>query len=279
MLVHIQHRTDYQYSEPVYLEPFTLQLKPRTDAFQVATQYKTSIKPQPEGLSEGVGLDGNHIETIWFGGLHQHLIIQTDCIVETHAFNPFNFYITDSNALKLPIRVSNEARLGCYLKREQQDTQVSDFTNLVLATSQHETIPFLTQLAEAVYSTLKYTVRTYGDAWLPVETLNQGCGSCRDFAMLYIDICRSVGIPARFVSGYCVSDAATSADMHAWVEVYLPGAGWRGFDPTRGSATSSEYIAVASSDRAQGAMPTEGSYRGQAQSTLAAAINIKILSS
>lgn len=277
MLVHIQHRTEYEYSEPVYLEPFTLQLKPRTDAFQAVTQYKTSITPQPEGFSDGVGLDGNHIETIWFGGLHQHLIIETDCIVQTYPFNPFNFYITDANALKLPLMLPNEARLGCYLQREQFAAKVSDFADAVLVSSNGDTISFLTQLAQAVYSTLKYTIRTYGDAWLPAETLNQGCGSCRDFAMLYIDICRSVGIPARFVSGYCVSDATTSADMHAWVEVYLPGAGWRGFDPTRGSATSSEYIAVAASDRPQGAMPTQGSYRGQAQSTLTAQINIEIL--
>ncbi len=277
MLVHIQHRTEYQYSEPVYLEPFTLQLKPRTDAFQVVTQYQTKITPQPEGCSNGVGLDGNHIETIWFGGLHQHLIIETDCIVETHAFNPFNFYITDANALKLPLSLSNITRLSSYLKRNQDATIVADFTNTVLASSNHDTITFLTQLAAAVYSTLKYTIRPFGDAWLPQETLHQGCGSCRDFAMLYIDVCRSVGIPARFVSGYCVSDAATSSDMHAWVEVYLTGAGWRGFDPTRGSATSSEYIAVATSDYPQGAMPTEGSYRGQAQSTLTANIHIDIL--
>ncbi len=102
-------------------------------------------------------------------------------------------------------------------------------------------------------------------------------GSCRDFAMLFIDVCRSAGIAARFVSGYCFGDVAADSHMHAWAEVYLPGAGWRGFDPSRGSLTSDEYISVAAAQRSQDAAPTLGSFRGVATSTMDAGIMIRPL--
>ena len=140
-----------------------------------------------------------------------------------------------------------------------------------------ETIPFLTLLAEEIYRRLEYMLREHGDPWTPEETLINGKGSCRDSAMLFIDICRSVGIDARFVSGYCISDAAEGGDMHAWAEVYLPGAGWRGFDPSRGLSVNDDYIAVAAGQLSQDAAPTFGSFRGEAVSSMDAEISISVV--
>jgi transglutaminase-like putative cysteine protease len=93
--------------------------------------------------------------------------------------------------------------------------------------------------------------------------------------MLFIDICRSAGIAARFVSGYCMGDEAAASHMHAWAEIYLPGAGWRGFDPSRGSAISNDYIAVAAGQHPQDAAPTCGNFRGEAASVMEAEISIR----
>jgi len=135
----------------------------------------------------------------------------------------------------------------------------------------------LSSLAAQIPRRLEYLLREHGDAWTSEETLKQGSGSCRDFTMLFIDVCRSAGIAARFVSGYCIGDVAADSHMHAWAEVYLPGAGWRGYDPSRGAPTSDDHIAVASGPMPQDAAPTFGSFRGQGVSTLEADISISLL--
>jgi len=97
--------------------------------------------------------------------------------------------------------------------------------------------------------------------------------------MLFIDICRSVGVAARFVSGYCLGDESAGGEMHAWAEVYLPGAGWRGFDPSRGLSVNDDYIAVAAGQLSQDAAPTMGNFRGEAVSSMDAEIIMSIVES
>lgn len=97
--------------------------------------------------------------------------------------------------------------------------------------------------------------------------------------MLFIDLCRSVGIAARFVSGYCLGEAAAGGDMHAWAEIFLPGTGWRGFDPSRGLSVNDDYVAVAAGQLSQDAAPTDGNFRGEAVSSLEAHISITLLKS
>jgi transglutaminase-like putative cysteine protease len=167
--------------------------------------------------------------------------------------------------------------LGHYLARNGDHPGLAAFAQEMMQAARHETIPFLTLLAEEIYQRLEYMLREHGDPWTPEETLEQGKGSCRDFAMLFIDICRSVGIAARFVSGYCIGDAAAGSDMHAWAEVYLPGAGWRGFDPSRGLSVNDDYVAVAAGRLSQDAAPTFGSFRGEGVSSMDAEISISVL--
>lgn len=281
MLLNIIHRTRYHYSLPVYLEPFTVRLRPRSNAVQTLRSYKIDVTPRPSGISHCIGLSGNNTETIWFSGLHENLFIEVHTQVETHCGDTFNFLITDPAALRLPLKYLPHPTfvLAHYLARDSDAPQVAIFAQEILQATDHETIRFLTKLAEEIPKRFEYMLREHGDPWTPEETMNLGQGSCRDFAMLFIDVCRSVGIAARFVSGYCNGDETVAGDMHAWAEVYLPGAGWRGFDPSRGLTTSDDYIAVASGQRPQDAAPTLGSFRGTAVSSMEAKISISLLES
>lgn len=281
MLFEITHRTRYHYSQPVFLEPFTVRLRPRCDASQTLRSYRIDVTPVPGGMSHCPGLYGNSNETIWFSGLHDNLLIEVNTLVETHHGNPFDFFVTDPAALTLPLAYQPQlARvLGHYLVREGDHADLAAFAREMMQAARHETIPFLTMLAEAIYRRLEYMLREHGDPWTPQETLKQGKGSCRDSAMLFIDICRSVGIAARFVSGYCIADAAAGGDMHAWAEVYLPGTGWRGFDPSRGLSVNDDYVAVAAGQLSRDAAPTLGKFRGDAISSMHAEISVSVLES
>jgi len=279
MLFEIHHRTHYHYSLPVFLEPFTVRLRPRSDASQTLRSYRINVTPVPSGMTHCLELYGNNTETIWFDGLHGDLLIEVHALVETHHGNPFDFFITDPDALTVPLEYKSQLSrvLGHYRDREGDHPILAAFAQEIMMAAKHETIPFLTMLAEEIYQRLEYLLREQGEPWTPEETLREGKGSCRDSAMLFIDICRSVGIAARFVSGYCIGDAAEGGDMHAWAEVYLPGTGWRGFDPSRGLSVNDDYVAVAAGQLSQDAAPTLGNFRGKAVSSMDAEIIMRLV--
>lgn len=278
MLFEITHRTRYHYSVPVGLEPMTLRLRPRSDVNQTVRRYHVEVTPSPGGISHCVGLDGNNTETIWFNGMYENLLIEVHALVETHLGDPFNFLITDPLALKLPLRYEphTATALAHYLSHDSDAPTVLAFTQEIMQATRHDTIPFLALLTERIPQRLTYMLREHGDPWTPEETLKHGQGACRDFSVLFMEVCRSVGIAARFVSGYCMGDASADNHMHAWVEVYLPGAGWRGFDPSRGGTVSNDHIAVAASHNALEAAPTFGHYRGEAVSSMTAEISMQL---
>lgn len=279
MLLEIAHRTDYRYSKPVLLDPLTLRLRPRSDAVQTLRAYDIRVEPRPTGISGGVGLDGNGTDTVWFEGLHDRLAIIASSVVETRKSNPFDFVITDDSALTLPMAYDAHLRalLAPYLERPFVDDTVCALSVAIQKQAAQRTVRFLTLLAERIHTTFGYSARENGKPWRPRETLEKQRGACRDFALLYMDLCRCAGIAARFVSGYCYTDEAAACRLHAWVEVYLPGGGWVGFDPSEGLAVAERHVAVAAGPTADDATPTAGHYRGQAQTALTASVSIKKL--
>jgi transglutaminase-like putative cysteine protease len=279
MRVEIGHKTHFNYSLPVSLEPLTLRLRARSDATQTLHDFRVSITPAPAGFSDCVDLDGNNTATVWFAGLHDHLSIEVHSVIEKHDPNPFNFMIADPAALTLPVRYDADLAIALnpYLLHQADDSSLYAFVQPLVTKSKGETPIFLTLLADQIHSRFQYLLRVDGEAWSATETLQRGEGACRDFAVLFIECCRSVGIAARFVSGYCLGDPAAGSHMHAWAEVYLPGAGWRGFDPSRGLSVSEDHIAVAASHCAQDASPTHGNFRGAAEASIDAEISIRLL--
>jgi transglutaminase-like putative cysteine protease len=200
-------------------------------------------------------------------------------VVRTHRSDPFNFLITDAAVSSLPLTYDRRLQpaLSPYLERPVADGTVDAFAQAIQAEAGNDTVRFLTLLAERVRASFQYSVREHGDPWTARETLEKKFGACRDFAVLYLDACRCLGLASRFVSGYCYVDAASEHHLHAWVEVYLPGAGWRGFDPSEGLAVADRHVAVATGRNAEDASPLSGLYRGNATPVLATSVSINRL--
>jgi len=150
-----------------------------------------------------------------------------------------------------------------WLPHGQHDPAAVDLAQEALTGCDQMAVPFLNQLVAIIQDRVKYTQRHHGPAWPAGRTLKERVGSCRDLAMLMIESCRCVGLPSRFVSGYhLVEPRPKDYDLHAWAEVYLPGAGWRGYDPSGKGLIDDRYIVLATSSKANLTAAVSGSFSG-----------------
>ena len=177
------------------------------------------------------------------------MVLRATSEVETLRENPYDYLVTPSNQ-RLPVgyQAWEVAQLGPALKRAVVPIHVDPARELaeqLRADRRGEVVPFLARLTETIHRRFKVVHRAKGSPWPPATTIEQRQGACRDLAVLWIDVCRSVGLAARFVSGYQEGDDEQGTkDLHAWAEVYIPGAGWRGFDPTNGLAVTDRHVTV-----------------------------------
>lgn len=284
MQYQIAHTTTYTYSQPVTLEPHLIRLRPRSDSWQTLQQLILDVSPVPIGKSDIIDLDGNELIKVWFAPHSTDILqIQMRSHVETHCTNPFN-YLLEPWATKLPIDYPSALRsqlqpyLGGYLSVAGIDPQAVQLAQEIHHTIAGDTVAFLSELNQRLYQNCKYTLRETGEALPPGITWTQKSGSCRDVAVLYMEVCRAIGLAARFVSGYQKGDPhKLERHLHAWAEVYLPGAGWRGYDPTNGVAVADSHIALVASPTAKSAAPVTGRVRGNARSQLQYQLSIKPL--
>ncbi len=136
---------------------------------------------------------------------------------------------------------------------------------------------FLTRLTQLIPEKCVYQQRLEGMPYPAAVTLSKQTGTCRDFTVLFMAVCRAVGLAARFVSGYQEGDLEnTSHDLHAWAEVYVPGGGWRGFDPTLGLAVSNRHVAIAAAANPKDAAPVSGTLQSGQQAETTLESNIKL---
>jgi transglutaminase-like putative cysteine protease len=142
--------------------------------------------------------------------------------------------------------------------------QIAQFAARLARKANHDTEAFLSALNEALHSEFQREIREHGAPQPPEVTLQRRCSACRDLAVLFMLVCRTEGIAARFVSGYQARAEIERERryMHSWPEVYIPGGGWRGFDPVHGTAVGDAHVALAASREASGAAPIEGTYFG-----------------
>ncbi len=271
---------EFAFSSPAFFEPMTVRLHPRTDAAQTVRFHRLEVTPTPIRTTRILGLDGNVEEILWFSGLHRNLILAASSEVGTHRKNPFDFLLTDSPTHALPstYNPSLSALLSPYLEpfpEMKTKPAFRDFVDGIRRDSGNEILPFLTALTRHIRESFGYIVRESGDPHPPDRTLRERKGSCRDFALLAIAACRDCNIASRFTSGYHTPDTLEEPDLHAWFEVYLPGGGWRGYDPSEGLMAADHHIALVSSALPSLTLPTEGHFRGEGQSTLETRITVE----
>ncbi len=247
------------------MEPMTVRLRPRSDCWQKLHQFKMELDPSPEGKTELVDLDGTSSTFLWFSNTHPNLNITTTSWVETLRENPFDYILRDPEFIELPVRLSNDYQfpLEPYLHRNAPSATVDDFAKKISQEVNHNTVSFLSTLCSQIHEIMDIILRLTGDPMSPEELLITKKGACRDLTVLFIDACRSLGLPARYTSGYYYGDEEFSnRELHAWAEVYLPGGGWRGYDPSIGLVVSNQHVAVASAPTWILTTPTTGNYRG-----------------
>ncbi|MBD2313288.1 transglutaminase family protein [Desertifilum sp. FACHB-1129] len=244
------HRTTYTYAQPVTLGPHLIRLRPRSNGWQSLKSFTVEIWPEPAGWTEFLDLEGNALTRVWFKDSTQSLQITAKSRVETHCENPFN-YLLEPWAVHLPIEYPSSllAQLHPYFYPlgipKPIDPGVVELATDIRYQANNQVVAFLSQLNQAIYERSEHRIRETGPPHPPGITWKEGTGSCRDFALLFMEACRAVGLAARLVSGYQEGDPeAERRDLHAWAEVYLPGAGWRGYDPTQGLVVGDRHISL-----------------------------------
>jgi transglutaminase-like putative cysteine protease len=286
MRARLIHRFDYRYTKPVVLGPHRFCLRPRPHGFQRLIDFRLEISPDPSQLYELMAAGGDTITRARFLGESDHLLVVATSELET--FNPpLLEACLDEQMAQLPVQIGKLnpdllSNLQGWLPNGQHDAAAVDVAQEALMGSDGRSLNFLQQLVEVIQDRVKYTQRHVGPAWPAGRTLKERVGSCRDLAMLMIECCRSVGLPARFVSGYhLVEPKPERYDLHAWAEVYLQGAGWRGFDPSGMGAVDERYIPVATSSRSDLTAAVSGTFSGPpgVESELEWEISAEILSS
>jgi len=262
MRIEITHSTRYTYSSPVLLEPHSLRVKPRHDAAQQIQTFDLEVFPQPLGRSEFVDLDGNSVIRVWFSEAVPALELKSHSVIDTTRDDPFDFLL-QAGATSLPVRWSTQEdrHLAIYRMRRQPSRPVDELVACILDEVGHVTTLFLTTLSRRIAETCRHIRRPMGEPNAPSVTLIRQAGACRDLAVLFLDAARAAGLPARFVSGYLAA-AAAEPSLHAWAEVFLPGAGWRGFDPSQGLAVADRHVAVCAAADPGDAYVVDGTFLG-----------------
>ena len=285
MRARVTHTFTYRYSAPVLLGPHRFCLRPRPHGFQRLIAYRLEVSPDPSQLFDLIAAGGDTISRARFLGETELFQVVSSSEVETFTA-PLMEACLDEEMARLPISIGRlnpdlMSNLQGWLPNGQHDAAAVDLAQEALMGSDQRSLTFLQQLIEIIQDRVKYTQRHIGPAWPASRTLKERVGSCRDLAMLMIECCRCVGLPARFVSGYhLVEPKPERYDLHAWTEVYLQGAGWRGFDASGKGAVDERYIPIATSSKSDHTAAITGSFSGPpgVESTFEWSIEAEVLS-
>jgi len=269
----IIHRTYYNYTNTVTLGAHYLRLRPREDHELRIESFVLKCTPEAKLLWQR-DAEGNSVATANFTDSTQQLIIESEVIIQQYNEDPLDF-IVDDYAVNYPFEYESSDRflLSPYMVLPDESTRVllNDWIfNVWKSSEQIQTYVLLHKLSAYIHQTLMYKSREEPGVQTAQETLTLGSGSCRDFALLFMEAVKCLGLASRFVSGYLHAPlmSALVGSTHAWAEVYIPGAGWKGFDPTIGDIAGSDHIAVAVARLAESVPPISGSYSGSADSKL-----------
>lgn len=262
--VQLNHKTRYHYDRPVQLGPQLIRLRPAPHTKAEILRYALTISPELHYLHWQQDAYANYQARVLVPELTDRFEMSVQCVVRLLPVNPFDFYI-EPHAEHVPFHYLDRDGQGLapYLRvdasSQEHRGRFYDFFSSV-ASYRLPTIEFLVELNRRIQRELDYEVRHEPGVQSPEDTLLKGRGSCRDLAWLEIQILRRLGFAARFVSGYWIqAESPYASELHAWTEVYVPGAGWIGIDPTAGVLAGQGHIPLACAPEPSGASPIEGS--------------------
>jgi transglutaminase-like putative cysteine protease len=263
----ILHRTYYNFTGEVWLEPHTLRLRPREDHELRIESSELKITPAAS-LRWHRDVEDNSVAIATFSSHTDQLVIESEVIIQQYNEAPLDFLVADY-AMDYPFNYKPEdmAVLSPYMIATAQAGKdpLSDWIAAIWKPGEQvQTYALLQRLSVHIQQTLVYQLREEPGVQSVAETLSRNSGSCRDSAFLFMEAARRLGLAARFVSGYLHAEpsAFNYGSTHAWAEVFLPGAGWKGFDPTIGQVVGSEHTAVAVARLPELVPPVAGAFIG-----------------
>jgi len=269
----ILHRTYYNFSDTVTLGPHQLRLRPRED-HELRLESSTLEITPPAALLWRRDVEGNSVAIATFDLPTRKLAVESEVIIQHYNEDPLDFLVSDY-AIHYPFDYQPDDRilLSPYMAPPDLITQnilAEWITNFWKPGEKIQTYALLERLGTQIHQTLSYRLREEPGVQTAGQTLSYGTGSCRDFAVLFMESARCLGLASRFVSGYLHAPPSPGnfGATHAWAEVYLPGAGWKGFDPTIGQIAGTDHIAVAVARLPESVPPIEGTFVGKPGSSL-----------
>jgi len=279
----IRHLTTYHYRRPVAFGEHRMMLRPRDDDHQRVLETAIEITPKPIRLAWTRDAFGNHVAIGCFADLASELRFESAIRLE-HVPAGFRADDIEEFARTYPFAyaVQDQPDLARYIACVWRDPRLARWAKGFLpADGSADTHELLVYLTRTIHRTFRHVARHEHGTQGPMRTLRLGSGSCRDLAVLMIAALRSLGIAARFVSGYLnlgddSDDRVTGGNTHAWVQAYLPGPGWVDFDPSRGMVGNENLVRVAVVHHPREAIPLQGIWFGNASDHLAMKVAVKV---
>ena len=279
--VSLNHVTHYNYDRPVSLGTQTIRLRPAPHVRNLIKSYSLNVSPAKHFINWQQDPFGNFLARIAFPEKVKSFRVEVDLVTEIRVFNPFDFFVEDY-AEKFPFEYEAGLKdeLAPYLHIKESGPKLTEWVNNCDKTPRPIN-DFLVSVNQSLSQSLNYTLRMEPGVQSCEDTLGLGSGSCRDMAWFLCQALRHMGLATRFASGYLIQLAADVksldgpsgtevdfTDLHAWTEVYLPGAGWVGLDPTSGLFAGEGHVPLCCTPNPSSAAPISGTLESGATSEL-----------
>jgi transglutaminase-like putative cysteine protease len=282
----IHHRTTYRYRRLISLGPHRLMLRPRESRDLRLISSAVTVAPAAQ-VTWAHDVLGNSVATAMFQGVTGSLVVDSVAELELYA-SAWPVFDIAASAIVYPFRYSDDewTDLGALTIQQYPDAdgRLAKWARAFVGGERTDTLALLKDLSNGISGWIGYQSREDEGTQSPVETLDRGWGSCRDFAVLFVEAARSLGFGARIVSGYLfnpdrsLAGSTDAGSTHAWGEVFVSGAGWISFDPTNRSVGGANLIPVAVARDIRQAMPVSGNFVGDSDAFAGMTVTVEVTS-